>query len=336
MKNKLNTIGFNPNERNIFFHILTACNLSCSHCYINPLQHGEKTLSKKQIENWLKLFYNPNKKSNIIFLGGEPTIHPDLASLVKTAKKLGYFVSIDSNGYLFNDLLHKTSPLYLDSLNFSLDGHNPKTNDALRGKGCFKICTDNIKKAVKLSYNTSVIFTVSNQNIDYLIKMANLLKKLKTKRLFIQIIGLRGRSSNSAKTIQVTRKQWLNTIPFAAKKIAQKGINVIYPKVFLKTDELFECAGNTAENYFIFPNGRVYKCPICEDYPIHTYQIKKNKLIKRNGLIESNFFKLNIKEGCAMNKLLQPATIEYDKNTKPLYKISCCLLKREIKAINKK
>jgi MoaA/NifB/PqqE/SkfB family radical SAM enzyme len=38
------TVGFQPGERNVFFHILTACNLSCRHCYINPAQHGTATL----------------------------------------------------------------------------------------------------------------------------------------------------------------------------------------------------------------------------------------------------------------------------------------------------
>ena len=52
------TVGFKPKERNIFFHILTACNLSCQHCYINPEQHGTQTLDKAIIDQWLKLFYD--------------------------------------------------------------------------------------------------------------------------------------------------------------------------------------------------------------------------------------------------------------------------------------
>ena len=35
--------------------------------------------------------------------------------------------------------------------------------------------------------------------------------------------------------------------------IAELGIKVTYPKVFLGPDEKFECAGVVAENYFIFP-----------------------------------------------------------------------------------
>ncbi|MBW1637029.1 MAG: radical SAM protein, partial [Deltaproteobacteria bacterium] len=73
MENIPRTVGFKAGERNIFFHILTGCNLSCSHCYINPEQHGRETLSIERIEEWLELFADTEKKSNVIFLGGEPT-----------------------------------------------------------------------------------------------------------------------------------------------------------------------------------------------------------------------------------------------------------------------
>ena len=53
------TVSFKPQERNIFFHILTACNLACRHCYINPAQHGTATLPLATIEKWLRLFYDP-------------------------------------------------------------------------------------------------------------------------------------------------------------------------------------------------------------------------------------------------------------------------------------
>lgn len=332
MNSALRTVGFKPGERNVFFHILTACNLSCSHCYINPDQHGTQTLSIEQIDKWLKIFVDPDKNSNVIFLGGEPTMHPELPFAIRKAKELGYFVTVDSNGYLFHDLLQKTSPKYLDFLSFSLDGPDEHINDPIRGESVFNICVANIKEAVQLGFNVSVIYTVSSKNIDHLARMVPLLKKLQVKKFFIQVIGLRGASlqSGDAEKIQVSRQEWLNVVPDVARHAAASGIHVTYPKVFLGRDENFECAGNVAENYFIFPNGRVYQCPLCEDHPIHSYQIKDDRLEKNEGLTEDRFFQLNIDEGCVMNKLLQPDTIENDEQGKPLYRISCCLLKQEI------
>ncbi len=332
------TVGFKAGERNVFFHILTACNLSCNHCYINHVQHGTKTLSKETIAAWLELFATPGKKSNLILLGGEPTMHPELPYIIKSGKELGFAVTVDSNGYLFHNLLDKTTPKFLDYLSFSLDGPNSSINDPIRGNGVFEECTANMRRAVDKGFCVSVIYTVSAKNIDYLHKMIPLLVDIGVKRFFIQVIGLRGESAktrdelliNENETLQVSRAKWLSVVPPVAKMAAEAGIHVIYPKVFLKENENFECAGLVAENFFIFPNGRVYQCPLCEDHPIHTYQITENNLVLRQGLTEKNFFELSIVEGCVMNKLLQPETIEYDENGEPLHRISCCLLKQEI------
>ncbi len=332
MKKIARTVGFKSGERNIFFHILTACNLSCRHCYINIAQHGSATLSKEKIEKWLTIFADPGKKTNLILLGGEPTLHPDLPFVIQKAKELGFFVTVDSNGFLFHDLLEKTTPDLLDFLSFSLDGPDAASNDPIRGSGVFEVCVANIQRAVAKGFNVSVIFTVSRKNLQALAGMVPLLRRLKVKKFFIQVIGLRGNSAqnDSDATMQVSREQWLAIVPEVARQAAEQGIHVTYPQVFLRPDERFECAGNVAENFFIFPNGRVYQCPLCEDHPINAYRIEDDRLVKNEGLTEERFFRLNIVEGCVMNKLLQADNIEYDSQGKPGYQISCCLLKREI------
>jgi len=327
---EIKTIAFRPEERNIFFHILTGCNLACRHCYINREQHGAEMISLETMVEWLKLFYDPEKESNVIFLGGEPTMHPDLAVGIKKARELGYSsVTVDTNGYLFHNLLERISPE--DAvLSFSLDGPDAEVNDPIRGTGVFETCTENLKKAVALGFTTSLIYTVSRMNLDHLHRMPELLKKLGVNRFFIQVIGLRGRSAEEGGELQLTPKEWLRVVPSVAKKAAEMGIPTIYPKVFLDKNEKFECAGRVAENFFIFPNGRVYRCPLCEDHPIHSLEIKDHKLIKRKGLNEDCFFELQIPEGCVMNRLLQSGNIPYGPDGSPLHRISCCLLKQGV------
>jgi len=329
---KARTVGFKRGERNIFFHILTACNLSCRHCYINPAQHGADTVSRKNLEEWLELFHDDNKETNVIFLGGEPTMHPDLDHAIRFAKKLGYSsVTVDTNGFLFHDILNKVEPSDLDFLSFSLDGPNPEVNDALRGDTVFDTCTKNLKKAVARGFNVSLIYTVSKYNIDHLNQMVPLLVEWGVKRFFIQVIGIRGKTAeDGADKWQLTPEEWLTKIPQVATEAASHGITAIFPKVFLEPGEKFECAGRVAENYFIFPNGRVYQCPLCEDYPVNGFRIDENLLIKNTGFTEDKLFSLDIPEGCVINKLLQPENLDDDSEGKPFYKISCCLLKQEM------
>jgi MoaA/NifB/PqqE/SkfB family radical SAM enzyme len=328
------TVAFSKNATNVFFHILTNCNLKCKHCYINKKQHGENTLPLETFEAWIKVFASKNKNANVIFLGGEPTLHPDLSLAIKKAKALGYnSITVDTNGYLFHDILSKVQPDVVDYFSFSLDGVTRETNDIIRGRGSYDNCIAGIKKAILRGFTTSLIYTVSQMNLHELDRIAPLLKDLGVDRFFIQVIGIRGKSAgNSRKKLQVSRKDWLKIIPDAAQKIAQLGITVTYPKVFLSPDEPFECAARVAENYFIFPNGRVYQCPLCEDFPLHSKVFKGNMLLDTPKINENDLFELNIPEGCVMNKLIQPGNLSYNTDGTPEYKVACCMLKEEIKS----
>ena len=326
------TVSFSKNSTNVFFHILTKCNLNCRHCYINTKQHGKNTLPLSTIEAWLDAFAEKSKTANVIFLGGEPTIHSDLSFAIKKAKNIGYSsITVDTNGYLFNDILSKITPDDVDYFSFSLDGATRKTNNMIRGEGSYDKCIEGIEKAVSMEFGTSLIYTVSSANIHELEMMVPLLDELNIERFFIQVIGIRGKpAQTNQEKLQVSRSEWLSIIPDIAEKVAKRGITVSYPKVFLSNEETFECAGLVAENYFIFPNGRVYRCPICEDFPLHSMVFKDNRLVNTGKLNENDFFGLNIPEGCVMNKLVQPENLSYKSDGTPEYKIACCLLKEQI------
>jgi len=331
------TVAFSKHSANLFFHILTRCNLKCRHCYINPAQHGDVVLPLTTIKAWLDAFGPDSESKNLIFLGGEPTLHPDLPAAVKHARGLGFAsITIDTNGYLFHDILSKVTPEEVDYFSFSLDGATPGTNDRIRGSGCHAACLDGIRRAVAAGFTTSLIYTVSRSNIHELMMMPDLLAQLGVARFFIQVIGLRGKSASAPgagdalKSPQVSKSQWMDTVIRAARRIADRGITVTYPKVFLNPEEKFECAGLVAENYFVFPNGRVYRCPLCEDYPVHSLCFQENQLMPTAKLNEQDFFQLDIPEGCVMNKMIQPHNISYDEDGRPEYKIACCLLKEEI------
>ena len=326
------TVAFSKDAVNVFFHILTRCNLHCRHCYINPEQHGTKTLAIATIRSWLNAFVPDKRPVNLIFLGGEPTLHPYLPEAIAHARRLGYAsITVDTNGYLFNDFLLKVTPDEVDYISFSLDGSNAASNDPIRGPGSFETCTRGIREAVSLGYAASLIFTVSHTNIDDLGNMVPLLSDLGVTRFFIQIIGIRGQMTRQpSETVQVSRTDWQTIIPAVAQKAAAAGITTTYPTVFLKPGEPFECAGNVADNYFIFPNGRVYRCPLCEDFPIHALAFENDALQPRPPITETDLFRLEIPEGCVMNKLVQPGNLAYGPDGHPLHQIACCLLKKEI------
>ncbi len=340
------TVEFQPGTRNLFFHILTRCNLRCMHCYINKEQHGTETLDAATINRWLRLFVkgsdflenrgistdNVPEKTNVIFLGGEPTLNPALADGIREARTLGYgSVTVDTNGYLFNDILHKVTPDQVDYFSFSLDGSTPERNDPIRGSGSFEACTAGIRQAVQMGFGVSSIFTASSRNIDDLPNMPELLHDMGVRRFFIQIIGIRGNSAKKGGAeLQIHRKRWDATVPEVVRRCAELGIYVTWPSVYVPDDREFACAGIVADNYFVFPNGRVYTCPLCEDYSIHAYEICDGRLVKRPPINEQDLYGLKIPEGCVMNRILHPMNIEYAPDGTPRDRVACCMLKEEL------
>lgn len=333
------TVAFARNTTNVFLHLLTACNLRCRHCYINPAQHGRNMLDAATATSWLQALITPGQPANLVLLGGEPTLHPDLAVIIQAARAMGYAsITVDTNGYLFHDILDQVTPHALDFFSFSLDGARAATNDAIRGEGSFEVCTRNIQQARRRGFAVSLIFTASRDNIDELHELPPLLQELQIQRFFIQVIGLRGRSAAipldaaGITSPQVTRSLWNTRVLPVAHQVAAAGITVSYPRVFLEPWERFECAGRVAQNYFIFPNGRVYRCPLCEDHPLHSLQFSDHTLLRRAPITEADLFMLDIPEGCVMNRLIQPGNLAYAADGVPLYQIACCLLKDEIDA----
>jgi MoaA/NifB/PqqE/SkfB family radical SAM enzyme len=291
----------------------------------------------ERIERWLAIFCDRSPGANLILLGGEPTLHPDLPRVVRRGRELGFAsITVDTNGYLFHNILERVTPAEVDVFSFSLDGAAAETNDRLRGRGSYAACLNGIRRARAKGFRTSLIYTVNRANLHELPAMGALLEDLGVERFFIQVLGLRGRAAKpggkaqTERVLRVSVAEWREQVPAAAEAIARQGIRVIYPKVFLRPEEPFECAALVADNYFVFPNGRVYRCPLCEDFPLHSLMFKDDGLVDAPRLNENDLFRLDIAEGCVMNKLIHPDNLRCTSDGRTAYKIACCLLKEEI------
>ena len=121
-------------------------------------------------------------------------MHPDLAAVVKLARGLGFkSITIDTNGYLFHDIIERVSPDEVDFFSFSLDGATRETNDRIRGEGSYDACLAGSARAVYAGFGTSMIYTVSQANLHELEDIVPLVRRFNVKRFFIQVLGLRGK-----------------------------------------------------------------------------------------------------------------------------------------------
>lgn len=153
------------------FEISPECNMSCKMCYAKLTKDQmSKTGRKRTVEEWLDLARQAKEEGllYILITGGEPFLQPDFKKLYFGLKKMGFVISINSNGTLINediiDWLSKDPP---SRINITLYGSSNKTYKKLcnNPKGF-----DQVTKAIILLKNANIDVrlnaSMTPENID--------------------------------------------------------------------------------------------------------------------------------------------------------------------------
>ncbi len=158
----------------VYFELTRKCNLSCKYCYNRSSFAFPNELSKEKIF----LLLNELRSVGVFevrFTGGEPTMHKDFFEIVNYAEKLGFFISLGTNGTFDNNTLEKIKESNIKIIILSLDG--PKEyNDSVRGAGSFDKVISNIRKLREkrdLMIKVNCVLTRDNKGfMEDLVKIA--------------------------------------------------------------------------------------------------------------------------------------------------------------------
>ncbi len=118
--------------RAINFHLLRACNARCHYCFARFRETPNRLPTVLAIEVMRRVREAGGEKMN--FVGGEPTLHPDIERLVVAARELGFTTSIVSNGARLEKLLASPGGKLLDWVGLSVDSATDAGN-TLVGRG---------------------------------------------------------------------------------------------------------------------------------------------------------------------------------------------------------
>lgn len=144
------------------------CNLRCSHCFVlHKLQKkGDNDIDPQQLVGFitrLKAVHPELERVNIVFLGGEATLHPQLClDIIDVTKKIPNIIfnyDMTSNGIIMNQ---KVLELYskLDKFMISLDGvpetHNTQRISLDQHDSPYDITLNNIRRLVKFGLRSRI------------------------------------------------------------------------------------------------------------------------------------------------------------------------------------
>ncbi len=159
----------------IYYELTLACNIRCKYCFNNS---GKKRQNEMSTEEIIKSLYNL-KEANVMdirFTGGEPICHPGWYEIFKTAKNLGFAVSLNTNGYYSNpEVYDRLASLNIEQITISIDG-TKEHHEKNRGTGTFDVTVNTLKELFKRKANLriNVLISRSSMNdIEYMVNLAS-------------------------------------------------------------------------------------------------------------------------------------------------------------------
>ena len=158
------------------WHITQACDLHCRHCYDRS---DRSTMTLRQglaILRDMEAFCRERRVlQHVCFTGGNPLLHPHFADLYRAAAAQGAVTSILGNpapSRQIEQLLEVQPPRFYQ---VSLEGLQEQ-NDRIRGPGHFARTLEFLDLLRDLGVNSSVMLTLTADNVDDVLPLAELLR----------------------------------------------------------------------------------------------------------------------------------------------------------------
>lgn len=151
--------------------ITSKCDLHCPVCYANSGE-GEH-LSVEEIETMMKFYMEAeNNSAEILQIsGGEPTMHPDILTIIRMAKNIGFkYVMLNTNGLRIaqdEEFVRSLSQFVGGfELYLQFDGMNDEVYESLRGNRLIEIKKKAIAHLTKYKIPTTLVCTVEKDIND--------------------------------------------------------------------------------------------------------------------------------------------------------------------------
>ena len=139
--------------------VTNHCQCRCRHCGVSKLR---KEMPEELPIDRIEALYQDLRLAGcrvVDLFGGEPTLRQDLFEIIRRGKANGFFVSLETNGYVIDGSYMKgLVAAGLDQIYLSLDDYRAEVHDEIRGRrGCFERAV----RALELGSRTGIIMHVS-------------------------------------------------------------------------------------------------------------------------------------------------------------------------------
>jgi len=159
-------------ERRTMIYMLNVtnnCNMSCASCLSGALQGEPEPYAPApelvgQLPDARRLAHRPHA----VFFGGEPTMHPELASMIRRAAALGYVPRVATNGLALADpeYVRILAAAGLGWVFLHFDSLDDERNRHLRGRPMVQTCLAAMRNARQAGMRVQLGATVTGETLD--------------------------------------------------------------------------------------------------------------------------------------------------------------------------
>ncbi|MBO5858876.1 MAG: radical SAM protein [Clostridia bacterium] len=145
------------------FEITGRCNFNCKMCYVHDSDCNKMKSSELPAEWWINLGKEAAQAGTVFLLitGGEPLLRDDFEEIYTELNKMGFVISLNTNGYLLNgkykELFRKYPP---NRINVSIYGSDDDAYERFSGVRGFSRVINNVlemrEMGVDVRFNCSI------------------------------------------------------------------------------------------------------------------------------------------------------------------------------------
>lgn len=185
--------GFLP-DRIIHLHPTRLCNLACVHCYSESGPNQRGWLDRASVMSALDVLRGEGYEA-VSLSGGEPLVYREVGAVVRSAKELGFRVTMITNGLLVNG---RNAPVVseLDGIAISFDGL-AETHDVVRARpGAFDRACASLRQLADDGRPVAAAISLTRDAIPELPDLAYHLAGLGAQALQIRPVARAGRAKS--------------------------------------------------------------------------------------------------------------------------------------------
>lgn len=164
------------------FELTSRCNFNCKMCYIHSAADNESCRRQElSAAQWLEIAKQAQKAGVlfILFTGGEPLLREDFPEIYTELKKMGFVISVNSNGSLIKgeirELFRKSPPF---RLNVTLYGAGEESYKELCSADAFPQVLENLRALKEMNISTKINCCITKYNCHEAEKILALSREL--------------------------------------------------------------------------------------------------------------------------------------------------------------